>query len=156
MTFASLITILTMAIQAQAVQHKPHDLGLNDSEKVHVMTAGLATAAIPGGLGVGHYLYDRPDIGRKYLITQSVLGLTSLGLALSCPEKKSKVLINPDCKGHTETALNISFGAFLTIWIWQIFDVIANGKSYINEKPMSFQMHINENQNLILGLNFNF
>jgi len=151
------VSITFAQSKSKKIDHnKIQDLGLNPSEKFHVMTAGLATAVVPGGMGIGYYMYDRPDVGKKYLITQSVLGITSLGLALSCPEKKSKVLIDPDCEGDKETALNVSFGLFLAIWIWQIFDVIANGKSYLSEAPVTFHMQISEQQNLLLGFNYSF
>lgn len=132
------------------------DLGLNQTEKFHVMTAALVTSVVPGGMGAGYYIYDRPDIGKKYLITQSLLAATSLGLAFSCPEKKSKVLIDPDCKGNTKLALNLIFTAFLSIWIWQIFDVVANGKSYISQNSFSIQFDSSRDNNLIFAMNFNF
>lgn len=103
-----------------------------------------------------HQDYDRPDIAKKYLITQTLIGTTSLALALSCPQKDSKVWIDPDCEGHERTALNISFGLFLSLWIWQIFDVIANGKSYLENDSISFQMSLNENQKILVGINFSF
>jgi hypothetical protein len=118
----------------------------------YILSGIVTTFAIPGGFGVGHYIVGERKMGTIFLVSQlAVAGITTMVWA-SCP---SEGFFSHNCNGLSKDVISFMKYPFLGIWAWQIFDIWANGKSYLKKGDQGISVSLDPiSANLLVRYSF--